>query len=208
MSETRYYRNCDELSVYNFHKVLETNDYSYLIVGFDGYDKLEFDEKEADEIWGNIYEEYCKLTKNNKSLLYFAIFQELLYLKTRYQVARILLMQLSNNNNSEDFVLECIERLREWKYKINKEKPLKDELERMIHQLKVSENKIHIKKEELDNLNVEEGDKLSLIEQNVKLELALGKNKIDTKKTSVSEHVALFNEADLLNQARKKQNNK
>ena len=208
MSETRYYRNCDELSVYNFHKILETNDYSYLIVGFDGYDKLEFDEKEADEIWGNIYEEYCKLTKNNKSLLYFAIFQELLYLKTRYQVARILLMQLSNNNNSEEFVLECIERLREWKYKIDKEKPLKDELERMIHQLKVSENKIHIKKEELDNLNVEEGDKLSLIEQNVKLELALGKNKIDTKKTSVSEHVALFNEADLLNQARKKQNNK
>ena len=208
MSETRYYRNCDELSVYNFHKILETNDYSYLIVGFDGYDKLEFDEKKADEIWGNIYEEYCKLTKNNKSLLYFAIFQELLYLKTRYQVARILLMQLSNNNNSEEFVLECIERLREWKYKIDKEKPLKDELERMIHQLKVSENKIHIKKEELDNLNVEEGDKLSLIEQNVKLELALGKNKIDTKKTSVSEHVALFNEADLLNQARKKQNNK
>ena len=208
MSETRYYRNCDELSVYNFHKILETNDYSYLIVGFDGYDKLEFDEKKADELWGNIYEEYCKLTKNNKSLLYFSIFQELLYLKTRYQVARILLMQLSNNNNSEEFVLECIERLREWKYKIDKEKPLKDELERMIHQLKVSENKIQIKKEELDNLNVEEGDKLSLIEQNVKLELALGKNKIDTKKTSVSEHVALFNEADLLNQARKKQNNK
>ena len=208
MSETRYYRNCDELSVYNFHKILETNDYSYLIVGFDGYDKLEFDEKKADELWGNIYEEYCKLTKNIKSLLYFAVFQELLYLKTRYQVARILLIQLSNNNNSEEFVLECIERLREWKYKIDKEKPLKDELERMVHQLKVSENKIQIKKAELDNLNVEEGEKLSLIEQNVKLELALGKNKIDTKKTSVSEHVALFNEADLLNQARKKQNNK
>ena len=86
MSETRYYRNCDELSVYNFHKILETNDYSYLIVGFDGYDKLEFDEKKADELWGNIYEEYCKLTKNNKSLLYFSIFQELLYLKTRYKL--------------------------------------------------------------------------------------------------------------------------
>lgn len=208
MSKTRYYRNCDELSVYNFHKVLETNDYSYLIVGFDGYDKLEFDEKKADEIWGNIYEEYCILTKNNKSLLYFAIFQELLYLKTRYQVARILLIQLSNNNNSEEFVLECIERLREWKYKIDKEKPLKDELERMIHQLKVSENKIQIKTSELKDLNVNEGEKLSLIEQNVKLELALGKNKINTRETSVSEHVALFNEADLLNQARKKQNNK
>ena len=208
MSKTRYYRNCDELSVYNFHKVLETNNYSYLIVGFDDYEPIEFDEKEADELWGNIYEEYCRLTKNNKSLLYFAVFQELLYLKTRYQVARILLMQLSNGNNSEEFVLECIEKLREWKYKIDKEKPLKDELQRMIHQLKVSENKIQIKKSELEDLNVDEGEKLSLIEQNVKLELALGKNKINTKKTSVSEHVALFNEVHLLNEARRKQNNK
>ena len=78
----------------------------------------------------------------------------------------------------------------------------------MIHQLKVSENKIQIKTSELKDLNVNEGEKLSLIEQNVKLELALGKNKINTRETSVSEHVALFNEADLLNQARKKQNNK
>lgn len=208
MSETRYYRNCDELSVYNFHKVLETNNYSYLIVGFDDYKEVKFDEKEADELWGNIYEEYCRLTKNNKSLLYFAIFQELLYLKTRYQVARILLMQLSNGNNKEEFVLDCIERLKEWKYKIDKEKPLKDELVRMIHQLKVSENKIHIKQSELEDLKVDEGEKLSLIEQNVKLELALGKNKINTKKTSVSEHVALFNEVHLLNEARRKQNNK
>jgi hypothetical protein len=208
MSETRYYRNCDELSVYNFHKILETNNYSYLIVGFDDYKELKFDEKEADELWGNIYEEYCRLTKNNKSLLYFAIFQELLYLKTRYQVARILLMQLSNENNKEKFVLDCIEKLREWKYKIDKEKPLKDELARMIHQLKVSENKIQIKQSELEDLKVDEGEKLSLIEQNVKLELALGKNKINTKKTSVSEHVALFNEVHLLNEARRKQNNK
>jgi hypothetical protein len=208
MSETRYYRNCDELSVYNFHKVLETNNYSYLIVGFDDYKEVKFDEKEADELWGNIYEEYCRLTKNNKSLLYFAIFQELLYLRTRYQVARILLMQLSNSNNKEEFVLDCIERLREWKYKIDKEKPLKDELARMIHQLKVSENKIQIKQSELEDLKVDEGEKLSLIEQNVKLELALGKNKINTKKTSVSEHVALFNEVHLLNEARRKQNNK
>jgi hypothetical protein len=208
MSETRYYRNCDELSVYNFHKILETNNYSYLIVGFDDYKEVKFDEKEADELWGNIYEEYCRLTKNNKSLLYFAIFQELLYLKTRYQVARILLMQLSNENNKEEFVLDCIEKLREWKYKIDKEKPLKDELARMIHQLKVSENKIQIKQSELEDLKVDEGEKLSLIEQNVKLELALGKNKINTKKTSVSEHVALFNEVHLLNEARRKQNNK
>lgn len=208
MSKTRYYRNCDELSVYNFYKVLETNNYSYLIVGFDDYDPIEINEKEADELWGSIYEEYCKLTKNNKSLLYFVIFQELLYLKTRYQVARILLMQLSNDNNSEEFVLDCIERLREWKYKINKEKPLKDELKRMIHQLKVSENKIQIKKSELEDLNVDEGEKLSLIEQNVKLELALGKNEINTKTTSVSKYIALFNEVKILNEARNKQNNK
>jgi len=208
MSETRYYRNCNELSVYNFHKILETNNYAYLVVGFDEYEKININEKEASDVWNLIYEEYCKLTEDNKSLLYFAIFQELLYLKTRFEVATTLLKQLSNGIDDKTVVLKYINALRVWKYKINKDKPLDEELDRMVNQLKASTNKIQIKQSELEDLNVNNSDKLSLIEQVVKLELALGKNEIDIKKTVVSKYIALFKEVKLINEARSKQNNK
>ena len=208
MSETRYYRNCNELSVYNFHKILETNNYSYLIVGFDEYEKININEKEASDVWNLIYEEYCKLTEDNKSLLYFAIFQELLYLKTRFEVATTLLKQLSNGIDDKIVVLKYINALRVWKYKINKDKPLDEELDRMVNQLKASTNKIQIKQSELEDLNVNNSDKLSLIEQVVKLEQALGRNEIDIKKTVVSKYIALFKEVKLINEARSKQNNK
>jgi len=208
MSETRYYRNCNELSVYNFHKILETNNYAYLVVGFDEYEKININEKEASDVWNLIYEEYCKLTEDNKSLLYFAIFQELLYLKTRFEVATTLLKQLSNGIDDKIVVLKYINALRVWKYKINKDKPLDEELDRMVNQLKASTNKIQIKQSELEDLNVNNSDKLSLIEQVVKLELALGKNEIDIKKTVVSKYIALFKEVKLINEARSKQNNK
>ena len=207
MSETRYYRNCDEISVYNFYKVLETNNYAYLIVGYDDYQKVDFDDKEANEVWVSIYEEYCKLTEDNKSLLYFAVFQELLYLRTRFEVATTLLRQLSNGIKDDIVRLKYINSLRTWKYKIDKEKPLEDELDRMVAQLKVSTNKINIKQAELDELKVDDSEKLSLIEQTVKLEQALGRNEIDLKRTVVSKYIALFKEVKLLNEARKKQNN-
>jgi hypothetical protein len=207
MNETRYYRNCDEISVYNFYKVLETNNYAYLIVDYDDYQEVDFNEKEANELWISIYEEYCKLTEDNKSLLYFAVFQELLYLRTRFEVATILLRELSNGIKDDSARLNYIDSLRTWKYKINVDKPLEDELDRMVAQLKVSANKINIKQAELDELKVDDSEKLSLIEQTVKLEQALGRNEIDLKRTVVSKYIALFKEVKLLNEARKKQNN-
>ena len=204
---TKYYRNCDELPMYNFSKILETNNYAYLVVGYDGYEDAVFEESKANEFWESIYEEYCKLTQDNKSLMYFAIFQELVYLKTRYQVAVTLLTQLELGL-SDDLKNDFIEELRKWKYKINKDRPLKDELGRMLKQLNASTNAIKIKQSQLDDLKAKNSEKLSLIEQTVKLELALGKNEIDIKKTVVAKFVALFKEVQLLNQARKKRNGK
>lgn len=205
---TKYYRNCSELPMYNFSKILETNNYAWLIVGFDDYEIVEFDEKELSDLWTSIYEEYCKLTEDNKSLLYFAVFQELLYLRTRYEVAGLLIMQLSKGIDDEIVRLKYINALRLWKYKIDKEKPLIDELERMVNQLKASTNRINIKQSELDNLKVTEKDKLTIIEQTVKLEQALGRNEIDLKRTVVAKYIALFKEVKALNQARKKNNGK
>jgi hypothetical protein len=205
---TKYYTSCDELYMHNFSKILETNNYAWLVVGYDGYDKVDIDEKEASEIWEEIYYEYCKLTEDNKSLLYFAVVQELVYLKTRYEVASTLLQQLEFGIEDEIVRIKYFNALREWKYVIDKNKPLESELQRMYVQLNQSTNKINTKQSELEALKVDDSEKLTIIEQTVKLELALDKNEIDLKRTVVSKYVAMFKEVRLKNEAMKKNNGK
>ena len=205
---TKYYTSCDELYMHNFSKILETNNYAWLVVGYDGYDKVDIDEKEASEIWEEIYYEYCKLTEDNKSLLYFAVVQELVYLKTRYEVASTLLRQLEYGIEDEIVRIKYFNALREWKYVIDKNKPLESELQRMYIQLNQSTNKINTKQSELESLKVDDSEKLTIIEQTVKLELALDKNEIDLKRTVVSKYVAMFKEVRLKNEAMKKNNGK
>jgi hypothetical protein len=205
---TKYYTSCDELYMHNFSKILETNNYAWLVVGYDGYDKVDIDEKEASEIWEEIYYEYCKLTEDNKSLLYFAVVQELVYLKTRYEVASTLLRQLEYGIEDEIVRIKYFNALREWKYVIDKNKPLESELQRMYVQLNQSTNKINTKQSELESLKVDDSEKLTIIEQTVKLELALDKNEIDLKRTVVSKYVAMFKEVRLKNEAMKKNNGK
>ena len=69
----------------------------------------------------------------------------MVYLKTRYQVAVTLLTQLELGLGDKALENDFIEELRKWKYKINKDRPLKDELGRMLKQLKASTNAITIK---------------------------------------------------------------
>jgi hypothetical protein len=205
---TKYYISCDELFMHNFSKILDTNNYAWLVVGYDGYEDVKFDEVEASNIWQDIYYEYCKLTEDNKSLLYFAVVQELVYLKTRKEVASTLLQQLKLGIDDEILNLRYIEALKDWKYRIDVKRLLEDELERMYLQLRQSDNKINIKQAELDDLKVDDSEKLTIIEQTVKLEQALSRNEIDLKRTVVTKYIAMFKEVKLLNEARKKNNGK
>lgn len=204
---TKCYRDCSELPMYNFSKVLETGNYAYLLVEFDEYNKVEFNEKEMDDLWNEIYEEYCILTQNNKSLLYFSTYQELTYLKSRYEIASLLLSQLVKGVEDDFIRLKYFNALRLWKYKIDKEKPLHSELERMYKQLKQSTNKINVKQAELDALTTNEAEKRSIIQQVVDLEQALERNEIDLKKTVVAKYIALINKVKEISIARNKRNN-
>ena len=131
-----------------------------------------------------------------------------MYLKTRYEVASTLLRQLEYGIEDEIVRIKYFNALREWKYVIDKNKPLESELQRMYVQLNQSTNKINTKQSELESLKVDDSEKLTIIEQTVKLELALDKNEIDLKRTVVSKYVAMFKEVRLKNEAMKKNNGK
>ena len=52
---TKYYRNCSELPMYNFSKILETNNYAYLVVGYDGYEDAVFEESKNRANYGKVF---------------------------------------------------------------------------------------------------------------------------------------------------------
>ena len=204
----KYYRNCDELPIYNFYKVLETNELCYLYLDYDGYEKMKVIEV-LGGVWEGIYEEYLKLVGDNTTILYYEVVNNLLYLETRYSVVSTLLQQIVMGRMDKDMLRAYILQLREWKYYIDDEKPLNDEISRMVRQLKASENRIRLKKEEKKQLETaKSNEKMSLIDQQVKLEQALSRNEIDTKRTVVSKWITMIKEVKLINDQRKKQNGK
>lgn len=204
----KYYRNCEELPIYNFYKVLDKKDFSYLVVDYNAYDKIEPNE-ELISLWENIYEEYLRLSKNNTMLLYYETVSELLYLESRYEVAMTLLQQISMGRMDKNMLNAYVLELNRWNYILDIKKPLKDELNRLTMQLKQSENKIRLKqsiKKELEDGNKE--IPMTLVEQQVKLEQSLSRNEIDTKKTSVLKWIQLIKEVKFINEERIKNNGK
>lgn len=201
----RYSRNCSEIMVHNFYAILETNDFRWMVIGWDGYEEIEINETEANELWNTIYSDYCKLSQDNKSLLYFATACELLYLETRFQIATRLVKQLIIRKDVPEAVTLYIEALRECKYKINPEKDLEKEIERIVTQIRQSQNKIRLKKDELDGFKPSEDEEpMSLTAQVVKLEQALSRNEIDPKKTSIEKWASMIREVGEMNEQRKK----
>jgi hypothetical protein len=204
--EVTFYKNCDELPLYNFHKCLETNNYAYLVREYDDAKEApEFDIEAADKVWVEIFEEYCKLIENNEVLMLFALQGQLLYLETRYKVSGMFLKHIYDCKDVPEIVDLCIDELAKWKYVINKANDLDSELRKIAKSYKASMNKIKLKQDEIDMLKPDPDEpKVSLTEQIVQMEQALNRNEIDPKKTTVGKWVAMHKELERINRLKRK----
>lgn len=173
---------------------METGNYAYLVYGWDEYRKAFQDDDHCKELWSEIYNEYCKITQDNTSLLYYDIHKELSYLKTRYYIVSKLLDIMVSGTvlDNEKLLNTYIEALKSWRYFINTSKPIEMEIQRMYRDLKLSENKIGLKESELEAFDSNEEERASFTSEVVGLELALNKNNIDPKKTSVEKWRAMI----------------
>lgn len=201
------YNNCDDLPIHNFYKVLETGNYSYLVVGYDGYCKVEFDKELAEKRWTEIHEEYCSLTNNNKTLMYLSLYKEILYLKTKQFVSSTLTELLIKVRLDVDTLRKYAKELSNWGYELDLEGDIPNQIHSIAKKIRFSENKLKLKESQLKELtsDTDDSEKTTLIEQTVRLEQILSRNEIDLKKTSVSKYIALFKEADTLVETRNKQ---
>jgi hypothetical protein len=202
----RYYRNCNELPIYNFYKIVESTNLSYLYVDYDEYNDIR-PKSSFQEVWKKIYDEYSELTGDRSTLIYYELISDIMYYQTRYNVVSKLLDIMSNSPMTDEILDLYIAKLKEWKYVINKKKPLQEELQNMYIQLKQSENKIRMLEAELEALKKKNKDNksLTLTEQQVKLEQGLGRNEIDVRKVSVAKWLMMIKEVKEINRAKQKQ---
>ena len=172
------YLGIGDMPIYNFDKVLKTNNLSYMVVGWNEREEITPPE-EALKRWNEIYNEYCEKTANNDALNYYSLTSEIGYLEMRYFIIYNLINGL-NNFNKESFGRE----INAWKIPFNIKGEIEPQLETLQRHLRIAEQNINIKKRKLEALKVEEGESSSLIEQIILIQEHLGV-KIDMLKDSV-----------------------
>ena len=199
------YKGCQDLSIKNFDIIYRTKDLRYLIVGFDGYKDVKVPES-ANERWKEIYDEWIKLIDNNTITYYYQLILEVTYLQTRYDVSKMLLFQIYNQESmSESDLDKYIDSLSRWDYYFDKKKDKLDEIQRLMNQNKASENKLNLKKSELEEMANENTEEEKTLEgQAVILEQITGKNNIDVEKTSVAKWIEIGKLATQINEQRRK----
>jgi len=205
------YKDCSDLSIKKFDIIYKTNDFRYLIVGWDGYEEIEVP-KGANERWQDIRNEWIDLLDNNVIGYYYQLVLESVYLQTRYNVVKQLLNMIwIRDEFDEEAEKIYVGALAEWNYKWNPKQNKTKEMERLLKQLKRSENKIELKLDELEKLKKENDitdDVSSLEKQAVALEQITGKNNIDTETTSVRKWIEITKLSESINEQRRKANGK
>lgn len=200
------FKSCSDIPIFNFNEVYKSNDFNYLVVGYEGYKDIKVPEG-AEERWRAIKEEWIDLIDNNEISYYYQLILEVTYLQTRYEVSKILMYQIYSRSMDEETLDKYILSLAEWDYFYDKSKDKLDEIQRLMNQHKSSKNKLCIKKDELEKMsNSNEEDKNSLEKQAVVLEQITGKNNIDIKTTSVKKWVEIQKLASEITEQRRKRN--
>lgn len=203
-TNVRYYRSCDELWIYNFHKIMSTGNYAYMVIGWDEYSEIEYDKEEAIKIFGGIYNEYCKLTANNNAIRYYRTVQRLSYLKMRREVAARILVQITMRKMKQKIFMGYIESLKSFGFKYEHEKWDLNGIESLSRQLRASANEIGLLENEIKEITTT-GEYVPFEKEVVQVEQALGRNMIDPKSTTVAKWWYMIEQIREISEHRKKQ---
>lgn len=190
-----YYTSIRNIPVWNFYEILNSGTLAHLF-------KDEPDPKvtvpEMQEVWNNIYNEYCKAAKvDNRHFRQIAKVEEL---KLKYQ--RIaLLIEMTDDRFTEVRTAAKLA-LKELGYVFNPDKPFEEELKRLRNELNILKTKISI---ETGKLPTEEKHKANAMEQATVLEDILeGRREIDIYTITVEKWLAINDLAKKRIEARKK----
>lgn len=168
-----------DLPIYNFDKLLQTNNLSYLVIGWNERKEIELPENAQDR-WNEIYNAYCEKTANNSSLTFYSLSCEVGYLEMRFTVIAQLIFGLCEANKKE-FGRE----LNAWSIPFNIDGDIEKQVPNLKRQLRIIKQNLGMKTRKLEGLKGDnEGEPTSFLKQCIIINEQLGV-KIEMKKDSV-----------------------
>lgn len=189
----RYYRNCNEIPVWNFNEIIKSGDFNWLVYRYDGFNKYDnINSEECSLIWEEIKNEFFILSDNQSSIRIIFLEAEIDYLTRRFDIVYALLHTLISKRVQGEQIDQFIDHLNRWMYYVNKSKPLKEELIRLTKQHQASKITIARKKNELEKL-IEDSAKgdVNIVREKIKLQRVLSMQ-IDLKNTTMAEWLEMF----------------
>lgn len=193
------YLGTHDMPIYHFTKCLVKDDLRYMVIGWNERDEIEIPEN-TEEIWFEIFNSYSDKTRTNESDTYYALINEIDYLKRRFYILETLIRDL-NENNRELYGNE----IKLWGFNYHSDKLIEEQRKSFERDFRIAKQEIELKEDELQKMlkETEDGEPLSLYKTKIKLERVIGV-KIDLKTTVLDEWIELIREAEEINEQTKK----
>ena len=203
-----YYLQAKDMLLWNYLQYLETNDLRYFS---DYHNKKNVKEPRIDLLEQSmtaIYGEILEITKRFEVLEKFRKTHKILKNKVKYNAVMDLIKSIYefDNNLGREILLEKVEMIRRWGYKISQDKDLFDQLDKIAKGLQAIKTEVEVLESELIKENKTE--KVSFEKERLSIEMGLElKIPIDPMKDSVERWFILLVELEKKVEYLSKKNN-
>lgn len=201
----RYYLDCSQMPIWNFHQLGKGMDYRYLakVDEIDEVDRLPID---SPKIWERIFNEYCEISNNSESQEHLRQLAELDEMEKKYVFCSLILSELITTDDMEVQQLYFKE-MSAWGFAFNRGSPEK-EMKRARVWLKSIKTRINLLSADVKGYRSKQTKPERLEKQQVKLERLSGRNEIDVKRCSVAKWVEIIKDAEAMAREKEKQRKK
>lgn len=196
MNKCEIYDNCKSLMLDNYINYLESGD----LLHFSNYYQIKRpkkpNDKELDKAMTDFYSDLIHISQNEKVLRRFEVIHKIMKYEQKYNSVKMLVnaIRTFDTNLSRERLLELVEQLEKWNYRIDKTKWLFDELDKIESRVEGIKTEIELLSVELKE--VDKGTKSSLLDEVYNTEMFLElKFPIDLKTTSVYKWVTHYQKA-------------
>ena len=206
-NKPEYYIQAKDMLLWNYLQYLETNDLRY----FSNYHNSKTKEPRIDLLEQSmtaIYGEILEITKRFEVLEKFRKTHKILKNKVKYNAVMDLIKSIYeyDNNLGHEILLEKVEMIRRWGYKISQDKDLFDQLDKIAKGLQAIKTEVEVLESELIKEN--KSEKVSFEKERLSVEMGLDlKIPIDPMKDSVERWFILLVELEKKVEYLSKKNN-
>ena len=153
IKKPKIYTSCKEMPLYNFKMYLNTSDLIWFSKNGKRY-------KNLDDAMITFYDEYLDLSNNRQVKIRFSKILRMQKLDVKYMNVTILLRHIYNHKLGKKELQESIDALAKWGYRLNKNKDLFDQLEKIYNRIQNLKTQYELLKLEVEKDDKKEGTSL------------------------------------------------